>query len=55
VGKEDLRAGVNVIEDVENDTPFKIAVKHRFEESRDKLKRKAKEKISSLMKGSGYV
>lgn len=54
VGKEALRAGVNVIEDVENNTPFKIAVKQRFEESRDKLKRKAKEKISSLMKGSGY-
>lgn len=54
VGKEALRAGVNVIEDVENNTPFNVAVKHRFEESRDKLKRKAKEKISSLMKGSGY-
>lgn len=54
VGKEALRAGVNVIEDVENNTPFKISVKQRFEESRDKLKRKAKEKISSLMKGSGY-
>lgn len=54
VGKEALRAGVNVIEDVENKTPLKIALKHRFEESRDNLKRKAKEKITSLMKGSGY-
>lgn len=54
VGKEALRAGANIIEDVENNMPFKVAAKHRFEESRDNLKRKAKEKISSLMKGSGY-
>ena len=51
VGKEALRAGINVIEDVENNTPFKEAVKSRLKESRGNLKRKAKEKISSLMKG----
>ena len=33
---------------------MKEAAKARFIESRDNLKRKAKEKISSLMKGSGY-
>lgn len=54
VGKEALRAGANIIEDVENNTPIKVATRHRFEESRDKLKRQAKEKITSLMKGSGY-
>lgn len=54
VGKEALRAGVNIIEDVENKMPLKVAAKHRFEQSRDNLKRKAREKISSLMKGTGY-
>lgn len=54
VGKEALRAGANVIEDLENNTPFSVSVKNRFKESRDKLKRKAEEKISSLMQGSGY-
>lgn len=54
VGKEALRTGINVIEDVENNTPLKVALRNRFEESRGNLKRKAEEKISSLMKGSGY-
>ena len=54
VGKEALRAGVNIIEDVENNTPLKEAIKSRFVESRSNLKRKAKEKIGSLMTGTGY-
>lgn len=54
VGKEALRAGINVMEDVENNIPFKDAVKSRFKESSGNLKRKAREKITSLMKGSGY-
>ena len=54
VGKEALRAGINVIEDIENNTPFKEAVKSRFKESSGNLKRKAKEKITSLMTGTGY-
>jgi len=54
IGKEALRAGINVIEDVENNTPLKEAMKTRFRESRGNLKRKAEEKISSLMRGSGY-
>ena len=54
VGKEALRAGINVIDDVENNKPLKEAIKSRLVESRGNLKRKAKEKISSLMRGSGY-
>jgi len=44
----------NVIEDVENNKPLKEAIKSQLAESRGNLKRKAKEKISSLMGGSGY-
>jgi hypothetical protein len=54
IGKEALRAGINVMEDVENNTPLKVAVRNRLVESRDNLKRKAKEKIKSMMEGSGY-
>lgn len=54
VGKEALRAGLNVIEDVENNTPMKEALKTRLKESGGNLKRKAEEKINSLMTGSGY-
>ena len=43
-----------MIEDVENNKPLKEAVKSRLAESKGNLKRKAKEKISSLMRGSGY-
>src|SRR5436190_5371474 len=48
VGKEALRAGANIIEDVGNNTPLKLTVETRFKESRNNLKRKAKEKISDL-------
>lgn len=54
IGKEALRAGINVIDDVENNTPLKEALRNRFKESRGNLKRKAEEKIKNLMKGSGY-
>ena len=54
VGKEALRAGLNVIEDVENNTPMKEALKTRLKESGGNLKRKAEEKINNLMTGSGY-
>lgn len=54
VGKEALRAGMNVIEDVGNNTALRESVKNRFAESRGNLKRKAEEKIKNLMKGSGY-
>jgi len=44
IGKEALRAGINVIEDVENNTPLKEAMKpdsgNRAEISKEKPKRK---------------
>jgi len=43
-----------VIEDVENNTPLKEAMKTRFRESRENLKRKTEEKMNSLMRRSGY-
>ena len=52
VGKEALRAGINMIEDIEN-RPLKKAVKSRLAESRSNLIRKAKEK-NSLIRGSRY-
>jgi len=54
IGKESLRAGINVIEDVENNTPLKEAMKIRFRESRGNLRRKAEEKINNLIRWSGY-
>lgn len=55
VGKETLRAGINVLDDVTNNgTNFKEAVKFRARESGKNLKRKAANKISEMMKGSGY-
>jgi len=42
------------MKDVENNTPLREAMKTRFRESRGNLKRKAEEKINSLMRGSGY-
>jgi len=44
IGKEVLCAGINVIEDIENNKPLKEAVKNRLAESRGNLSRKAKEK-----------
>lgn len=56
IGKEALRAGVKILDDVsDNKIPLKEAVKNRVVESRDNLKRRAKEKIVSLMQGSGYI
>jgi len=43
IGKEAIRAGINVIEDVENNISLKRA-KKRFRESRGNLKRKAERK-----------
>ncbi|KAG5318829.1 POL5 protein, partial [Pseudoatta argentina] len=54
VGKEALRAGINVIDNVENNKPLKKAVKSRLAKSRGNLKRKAKEKISFRMRDSRY-
>ena len=51
VSKEALRAGINIIEDVENNKSLKKVVKNQLAESWDNLKEKAKEKINFLMKG----
>ncbi|KAL6419665.1 hypothetical protein ACFW04_014568 [Cataglyphis niger] len=48
-GKKLNVPAINIIDDIKNNMPFKIAVKHRFEKSRDNLKKKAKEKISKFV------
>jgi hypothetical protein len=54
VGKETAKAGLHVLGDVSSNIPVKEALQARFGEARDSLKKKAVEKIDSLMKGSGY-
>lgn len=55
VGREALRAGMNVLDDVtENNMSFKQSLNNRLAESGINLKRKATEKITKLMEGSGY-
>ena len=55
LGKETLRAGIKVVDDVANSgVNFKEAVKSRAKESGRNLKRKAADKISEIMKGAGY-
>lgn len=55
VGKEALRAGVNILEDItdRNVSPSE-AFKSRLRETGESLKRKAENKIDSMMSGSGY-
>lgn len=55
VGKEALRTGVNILDDVtENRMSFKESFDNRMNESGRNLKRKATEKIHKMMEGSGY-
>lgn len=55
VGKEALRSGINAATDImESGIHPREAFKTRLRESGENLKRKAEEKISTLMKGSGY-
>ena len=55
VGKEALRAGMNIMTDVASSgTPVRESFKNRVKESGKNLKRKAEEKIDKLMEGSGY-
>jgi hypothetical protein len=54
LGKETAKAGLHVLGDVSSDIPIKESLKARFGEARDNIKRKAVEKIDSLMQGSGY-
>lgn len=54
VGKEAIRTGLNVLDDVTNNNAnFKEALKSRAMESGKVLKRKATKKIVDMMKGSG--
>lgn len=55
VGKEALRSGMNVASDIiDNGIHPREAFKTRLRESGENLKRKAEEKINTLMQGSGY-
>lgn len=55
VGKEALRSGVSMASDImDSGMHPREAFKTRLRESGENLKRKAEEKISALMKGSGY-
>lgn len=54
VGKEALNAGVGLLSDMINSHPMDESIKHRFKNASSNLKRKADEKIDSLMSGSGY-
>ena len=54
VGKEAMRAGVGLLNYVIEHRPAGDSVRGRFREATNNLKRKADEKIDSLMKGSGY-
>lgn len=54
VGREALRAGLNVMSDMNRDVPFKQALKNRAMESGGNLRRSAASKIETLMKGAGY-
>lgn len=54
IGKEALNSGVGLISDVFNSRPMDDAIRSRFKEATGNLKRKADNKIESLMSGSGY-
>lgn len=55
IGKETLRSGMNLLDDVSNkNISFRDALKNRGNETADNLKRKAIDKIDRMMSGSGY-
>ena len=55
VGKEAVRAGLNVVNDfASNKKPLKDAITQRIKESGLKLKRKAEEKLDKLMDNNKY-
>lgn len=55
LGKEALSAGAHVISDViDRDSPLLEAVRTRSREAKSNLKRKALNKITTMMSGSGY-
>ena len=56
IGKETLRSGFNILDDVSNkNVNFREALRNRSNETADNLKRKAMDKIDRMMmSGSGY-
>lgn len=54
IGKEAFISGVNVLKDVTQNKPFKESMRLRLGEAKQSLKRKASQKMESLLKGSGY-
>lgn len=54
MGKEALNAGVGLLSDMLNVQPMNESVKSRLKTAASNLKRKADEKIDSIMTGSGY-
>lgn len=54
VGKELLHGGVGVLSDVINSQPIQDSVNSRFKVASTNLKKKADDKVNSLMTGSGY-
>lgn len=54
IGKEALNSGIGLLSDVMSARPIKDSFNSRFKEATGNLKRKADEKINSLMSGSGY-
>lgn len=54
VGKEALRTGVNILGDLQEKRPIKEIFKTRISEAGGNLKRKAENKIDTILTGSGY-
>lgn len=55
IGKEFLQSGINVLNDMgSEDKTLKSSLKEQGIEAVDNLKRKAKEKVFSFLKGEGY-
>lgn len=54
IGKEALNAGVGLLKDMAATKPMEESIKNRFREASSNLKRRADNKLDSLMSGSGY-
>lgn len=54
VGQEALKTGINVLSDMVGAVPPKRAFESRIKEFTTNLKRRADNKVDSVMKGSGY-
>ena len=54
VGTEALRAGVNILDDITHEKPFKESFRNNIRESGKNTERKAEEKLNNLIADSGY-